>query len=444
MTNHFKEESKELTVTVVDGADATLDAEAMAMLSSLTSRSQSGPKANLALVEEKGAAAFMDRYYVGYGHSSIGKTGHTNIFVSGLSMIAINIIQNINPLYVGQESSTRYIPFESEGVYLPEHMEAKWRPLINDLMDLYIESVPIVKAYLFDNLTKPADVSDKQWDGMLDARAFDICRSMLPAGCKTVGVWNGNLENFRQTLEILLHHHNPEVVAVAKEMYSSLQSRYPSSFPLPMFTFDMENWLGHVSISNTIYGNDGVYGIRNDITPAANSSIMNMPTRPKYARIPDEIGIYGRINYSFPLDFGGYRDVNRHRKGNCKRSFLTPNSDIHPWYTDAMPTEIASRFDDLMNEMRERLLWDEDLSNWDIEYITPMGVMVDVMVSYPLDNAVYFAELRSGPTVHPTVREVARDLGDYLNVNYPFEMYHNTDNVDSMDPRRSEQTITEK
>ena len=70
-------------------------------------------KDDLKILEEKGADDFMSKFYVGYGHKSIGDCGSCTIFIEGVSMLAAKAIQD-SKLYNGQEASTRYIDFSNQ------------------------------------------------------------------------------------------------------------------------------------------------------------------------------------------------------------------------------------------------------------------------------------------------------------------------------------------
>ena len=87
--------------------------EAEAMLQALHSRSIGGIKAHLEILRKKGADKFMETFYVGYGHKSIGDCGTCTIFIEGVSMLAAKAIQDWS-LYSGQEASTRYIDFAKQ------------------------------------------------------------------------------------------------------------------------------------------------------------------------------------------------------------------------------------------------------------------------------------------------------------------------------------------
>ncbi|MDP2594212.1 MAG: hypothetical protein Q8P36_02645, partial [bacterium] len=92
---------------------AVITPEAEAMLQALHSRSVGGIREHLKTLAEKGPEKFMQSFYVGYGHKSIGDCGTGTIFIEGVSMLVAKAIQDWL-LYSGQEASTRYIDFSTQ------------------------------------------------------------------------------------------------------------------------------------------------------------------------------------------------------------------------------------------------------------------------------------------------------------------------------------------
>jgi hypothetical protein len=76
------------------------------------------------------------------------------------------------------------------------------------------------------------------------------------------------------------------------------------------------------------------------------------------------------------------------------------------------------------------------------QYILPMGNVVQVAFKYTVQQAMYVAELRSGKTVHATVRPFAQALGKYLE-DYGVPVFYDKD-VDDWTVRRGEQDIVKK
>lgn len=60
---------------------AEINAESEAMLQALHSRSTGGIRSHLEVLKKTGSDNFMSRFYVGYGHKSIGDCGSITIFI---------------------------------------------------------------------------------------------------------------------------------------------------------------------------------------------------------------------------------------------------------------------------------------------------------------------------------------------------------------------------
>jgi thymidylate synthase ThyX len=96
------------------------DPEARAMLQAMYSRSQTRIADR---VEKLGGdltkvKAALKEYYVGYGHRSIGQCAEVTIFIEGISMYAAKMFEH-NPLFRGQETSSRYVDFTKNNIITP-------------------------------------------------------------------------------------------------------------------------------------------------------------------------------------------------------------------------------------------------------------------------------------------------------------------------------------
>ncbi len=61
------------------------------------------------------------------------------------------------------------------------------------------------------------------------------------------------------------------------------------------------------------------------------------------------------------------------------------------------------------------------------QYYVAMGYTVTVKITCSLPSAVYIAELRSGDTVHPTLRREAQRMGNAIKECVPnIAMHHDT------------------
>ena len=101
LKKHSVEKLRQGGFVLVLNNEAKIDGQAEAMLQALHSRSIGGIESHLRILKEKGAENFMEQFYVGYGHKSIGDCGSATVFVEGVSMLAAKAIQDWR-LYYGQ------------------------------------------------------------------------------------------------------------------------------------------------------------------------------------------------------------------------------------------------------------------------------------------------------------------------------------------------------
>ena len=191
-----------------------------AMLQALYSRSPASVETHLEKVKNADTGKFMSKFYVGYGHASIGDCGVTNVFIENVSMLACKAIQD-NPLYSGQEASTRYLDFSTQPMKDPYNNPTttailnRWMHLYNKYLPMVIESLK--KEFPFED-TKYK--SEKIWNNAIEARGFDTMRSFLPVGTTTLLSWTTNLRQLRDRLMVLKSHPLEEVREMAMDLFN--------------------------------------------------------------------------------------------------------------------------------------------------------------------------------------------------------------------------------
>lgn len=451
-------------------------AEDMAMLGALYSRSAKGAMENIRAVKKRGSGSFMSTYYVGYGHGSIGKMGNTFVSFEGVSMLFAKELQE-DGLYVGQETSTRYIDFLEQGfvTYSNKENDAAEIDLYKRQFDLYRRACEAKIAEL--KVEHPFDAADGYsqtfYDNAINAKAFDICRSLLPCGARTLVCIYGSIETIKRVLHRMIGYDAlwPEVSTHARTAYSLLQQRYPNSFE----DVDVKKLFrlsdAYSDNKNTVKSNfldcrmrDVISFTGNVAETAQAMDIMYFDkywyTRERKEPLPDYLGAYGLVQLTSEVDFGGWRDIQRHRKG-VSFSEWPAFDEMHSFYVENLPADILTESSTLSEESEKfyyRNLKDFDLStcleegsgrglphSLDEAYCVPMGHKVKIFTSFPIDNAVYVAELRSGKTVHPIVREWAIKLGNGIKQLFPtLPIFHDTDTENAFSIKRGGQTITEK
>ena len=78
------------------------------------------------------------------------------------------------------------------------------------------------------------------------------------------------------------------------------------------------------------------------------------------------------------------------------------------------------------------------------QYYVPMGFKVAIEMTASLPSAIYISELRSGKTVHPTLRPVAQKIGEVIKTLVPYSTSYCDNGPDEFSTKRGVQDIVEK
>lgn len=418
--------------------------EDMAMMQALYSRSAESVERHAEKVGGTGSGTFMERFYVGYGHASIADCGSTTLFIEGVSMLCAKAIQDW-PLYSGQETSTRYIDMSRQRIEDPIGTEMS-REILRKWHRFYVSSGPAVEAHLKGRFPKKADEDEKTYDKAIKARSFDILRGFLPAGMTTQLSWHTNLRQAHDKLSLLRHHPLTEVRETAESMFSELSSRYPHSFShrrYPEQETYRESTLGPATyFAPSEFPEE--FSVTTTIVAGALSPYRDLlAKRPKMTNLPQYLRATGTFTFGFTLDFGSYRDLQRHRVGIHHMPLLTTRYGFHPWYLEQLPDGLRAGAEELIAEQTEAI-GKIDASSEEKQYLAAMGFRVPLRYTFDLPGLVYLVELRSGKTVHPTLRPIAQRMADEIGARFPEVTLHVDRDPDDWDVRRGLQDITER
>ncbi|MBI5134530.1 MAG: FAD-dependent thymidylate synthase [Candidatus Taylorbacteria bacterium] len=417
--------------------------EPNAMLQALYSRSPKSVTEHLEQVKKNGAEKFMASYYVGYGHKSIGDCGTTSIFVENVSMLVAKAVQDW-PLYSGQEASTRYLDMSKQEVLDPLG-SAEGRAIQDEWMRFYVHALETLQPALKARFPIKEGEKETLYDKAIKARAFDIARGFLPAGATTYASWHTNLRQAHDHLKEMRHHPLEEVREVAKEIVKSLQAKYGSSFLHKEYAVE-EEYLAKSESEFAYFDDlsikDFSYEVRLDLDGLKKHGRL-LTERPPKAELHHRFRQYGDIVFSFPLDFGSYRDLQRQRSSVQEMPLLTTRHGFHPWYLEQLTPELKREALEVLKAQESRIA---ALSASDEvkQYYTAMGYTVAVKMSCSLPSAVYIAELRSADTVHPTLRVEAQRMGDAIKAAVPGIAMHHDTSPGTWNIKRGAQDIVRK
>jgi thymidylate synthase ThyX len=439
MNTDAKKSSRE--IIIVDD----LSPEPAAMIQALYSRSPKSVKDHLVQVREKGAEKFMASYYVGYGHKSIGDCGTTSIFVENVSMLVAKAVQDW-PLYNGQEASTRYLDMAAQEVLNPLE-SAEGKAIQDEWMRFYKHALESLIPVLKTRFPIQPEQKETLYEKAIKARAFDIARGFLPAGVTTYAAWHTNLRQAYDHIKEMRHHPLAEVREVAALIHDGLKAKYPSSFSHKEYPteeayveesmktfafFDDASIVGGFSYDTSLLDLKGL---------AKHAKLL--ADRPAKAELHQRFRQYGLIGFSFPLDFGSYRDLQRHRSCVQEMPLLSTRHGFHPWYLEQLPEDLRAEAIAVIAAQKKKI--DALKASDEVkQYYVAMGYIVAVKMACPLPAAVYTAELRSSDTVHPTLRIEAQRMGDALKAAVPGLAMHHDNSPGTWNIKRGSHDIVKK
>lgn len=459
-------------VLTLSHSNVPLDLEEdAAMGMAMYSRSPASIGDHVAKVNERGSQGFMQTFYCGYGHDSIGDCAEGALYVEGVSMLMAKHLQN-NPLYRGQEASTRYLDF-SKAEFIVPNENPVGRAYVEKLRAFYIKARPVMVALFAQKNGVDMDaVPEKDSEGKLteagkalnaaknavNAKAFDVVRGFLPFGAATNVAVAMTLRQLRDHALWLQASDVDEACDVAEAMFEALKGRYENSFGVKnekeevrvqrearekvqlefrrkvvaeltdAELFDTLNWKGP-QCSTTI-------------DQAPKQPFLEILCDPRPCGLPAHMGVHlPVVKAEFLIDIGSYRDIQRQQSVSKNFPIATTHFGVEPWYIDQLHDSLKEEAVALLGEAKEASkAFDRTI---DAQYIVPMAYQVNFCMRGNWDKFDYITELRTKTTVHPTLRRKMAIVAKELNTLNPMQLRF-TDSEDVFDVRRGTQTITEK
>lgn len=431
--------------------------EATAMAQALYSRSPQSVVNHLKKIKEVGYEKFMDTFYVGYGHKSIGDCGSTTLFAENISILGAKAIQDW-PLYRGQEASTRYLDMSKQKVLNPvedttlgtftekdvavgQQIQQKWMDFYNRSLE---ELIPFLKTKY------PIREGEKEtiYEKAIKVKAFDIARGFLPAGVTTYASWHTDFRQAHDHIKYLEHSPLPEIRDIGASIRDGLKSKYPSSFSHKTYPEQEEYYASSAYLDfydrkENALAEGFTFSSNIDVASLVSLHKDLLEKRPQKTELPQKLAKYGTITFKFPLDFGSFRDIQRHRNGVCEMPLLVTHHGFLPWYLEQLPEGLRKDAETLIADQIKSI----DSLSCDIylkQYYTALGFAVACEVNYSLPQTIYVAELRSSQTVHATLRVVAQQMANTLKELIPNINLHADMSADEWDTKRGTQDIVKK
>ena len=174
-----------MQVYALTGVPPEIQAYAMAKYS----RSAQSMRESIGELSAQRAEEFLNTFYFEYGHRSIADLAHIALAVEEISILAaIRLVDE--PLWDGQERSTRYQDFRKSGYHVPEEIVGTdAEPVFRDTAEMLFAAYHRLSRRLTNLLAEaypvPAGADEAAHRRTLRARAFDVARYLLPLVTRT-------------------------------------------------------------------------------------------------------------------------------------------------------------------------------------------------------------------------------------------------------------------
>ncbi|MSO41540.1 MAG: thymidylate synthase [Solirubrobacterales bacterium] len=422
--------------------------------------------------EGERAAGIYERVFLGYGDDSIAQVGGAHIACEWVSNVLTKLLQR-GRLAAYLEQSTRYIAYdspvpESAGggyrFYRDSDLGPEYERAMTELFEIYSRSLEEVQEWAAERWPRGDHEPERAWRSSIKAKALDLLRGLLPASTLShVGVFASG-QAYEQMVLRLMASPLPEARSYGAMILEQLKLVMPSFVArvdrpdrggewityLEQRRESAERWVARLGLDRSdVSDTPSVELVRvdGDEDELLASSLFESSAAGEReiserlsALSPDEraqaIGelVGARLNrrhrpgrgweavrYRFEIvsDYGGFRDLQRHRMLTCQWQRLSP--DLGAGVPDELrEAGVAGEYERALEISRREF---ERLEAAGMPEAAPYALCLGYRIRYVLDmnarEAMHLIELRSAREGHPTYRAVAQEMYDRIEAVHP-------------------------
>ncbi len=425
-----------------------LTPELLAACGARYSRNNEGLDAILAKIDPENKDKSVDGIFkmIDYGHQSIADIVPIAMFLDNISILLAYLIWSWCPTAGGQESSTRYIKLNRDGLVDPHlfgihpNDHEKWSNFMGRSFDAYQDALVFWEEQVTENpelaripasiLNDASEKGQKQVARMKRNYAFDRARYFLPVAALTNMMMVMSARGWVQLCQNLLSHWLPECNELGEKIKAELALSAPRMIKHAVRTESFVNGhfteLGGAAVGaeyrNQPTGESECIA-RIDLfapTDVGESSLVcwlaNHDNRYAYTG-RDVARTSVRFSWS-AVSIAEIRDFNRHRTGTkycplCPVGFYMAEEQLPSG--KALAPKLRRLGDDSLRESLMHLALDgAEFAGWLL-----LGSQFYFEHTTTLDKFVYEAELRTGPGAHYRYAKHLRDTMVVLAKDYP-------------------------
>jgi thymidylate synthase ThyX len=418
--------------------------------------------------EGERAARLYERVFSGFGDDSIAQLGGVHLACEWASNVLTKILQR-GRLAAYLEQSTRYIPYDQPmpgggfRYYRDEELGPAYAEAMDEIFAAYSTGLELVQRWAAERWPR-RDEPERAWERSIRAKALDLMRGLLPASTLShVGIFATG-QAYEQLLLRLYASPLPEARAYGELIHAELKKVIPSFVARVERPDRGGEWIDYLrrrrEATERAVARLGLDRREGEAAPSVElvhvdgdeadllaaslferSGTSELEIRDRVAALdPVERGELiaelagerrnrrhrpGRgweaVRYRFEIvsDYGGFRDLQRHRMLTCQWQRFSPDLGAE------VPEEVEEAgAGDLYRRGLERSAAEfRRLEAQGLVEQAPYALCLGYRIRYILDmnarEAMHVCELRSGREGHPTYRAVAQAMHDRIAAVHP-------------------------
>ena len=362
---------------------------------------------------------FHEKWVVGYGHSSVAEHAVLSIALENISILATKVIED-NRLASFTEKSTRYQVFDKEHYYKPNlnpKMKKLYEATSDFIMNTYTKLLPKMTEFFRKKFPEAKEIEIKNL-------TCDVMRYFLPVSSLTNMGMTINARNLEWGIVKLLTHPIKEIQEIGEEIKEAALKITPTliKYTKPSeYLNETNKSLEKLSekIGNNIENKEGVTLVEYD-KDAENkllAALLYRNSKLPYAQIKEKIKSMTKeekeqiidealkrldkfdkplrelehIYYTFDvlMDYGGFRDVQRHRIATQTNQDFTVE---HGYETpkELEEANIKKEFDECMQKAKETYNKIKEEFPKQAQYIIPLAYRKRVLMTMNLRTLFHF------------------------------------------------------
>ena len=415
------------------------------------------------ILNNQRAQAFYSKWLSQYGDDSIAQVTGTHVILWGISQVAMKFIEDQRVGLEPIEKSTRYVNFGAKVggrylYYIPKPdlerhaLAAEYTAAMDGLFDTYVALLGPLQDWLRKNFAEK--------DSILEKKAFDTLRGLLPMATLGQVAFRGNAQAFEYVINRTARHPLGELRWLAQEIKRELDQEIPSLLlrVSDEKSRDYQTYLnqryeavrevaGDAPLERAVkpevrlveYDPDSerkmLAGILFQQTHGSWDQALNRATTLSETEKRDLFERYlfkrsarwqkvgralenGYLRFEIVMDIGSYRDLHRHRMMTQERqSFSTFHGYSVP--VEVRQAGLAAQYEEAMQRADRLFLKMEPIDRELAQYAVPLGYRMRFYQWQNFRQLFWEAELRTVSQGHPDYRFIEQEKYRLVKEKFP-------------------------